>query len=206
MTNTEISPVKGSFFLRDTVHIFTDIIPRDRVNNSEDRPRWSPDTLARQGYSAEERHRDFSRFDRGRGEGEKEEFILVDDEEVTIVACKDPRFRTRERRGERERKRERPKNFVPPRWRAKEEEGKGGRREGRALSVRIINFIVPRTLHRYSAVYSDILELNLVPATHFKALSRLLWFTGLYTCIVNSDIRDRAQLHPLETYSLRAWT
>lgn len=39
---------------------------------------------------------------------------------------------------------------------------------------------MPRTLHRYSAVYSDILELNLVPATHFKALSRLLWFTGLY--------------------------
>ena len=50
----------------------------------------------------------------------------------------------------------------------------------RSLSVRIINFIAPRTLRRYSAVYSDILELNLVPATYFKALSRLLWFTGLY--------------------------
>lgn len=54
------------------------------------------------------------------------------------------------------------------------------RERKRALPVRIINFIVPRTLHRYSAVYSDILELNLVPATHFKALSRLLWFTRLY--------------------------
>lgn len=129
-----------------------------------------------------ERHRDFSRFDR------EEEFILVDDgEQVTIVACKDPRFRTRGREGG-------SKNFVPLGNTTKEEEGE------RALSVRIINFIVPRTLHRYSAVYSDILELNLVPATHFKALSRLLWFTGLYVYIVNSDI----PLHPLETYLLRA--
>lgn len=34
-------------------------------------------------------------------------------------------------------------------------------------------------LHCYSPIYSDILELNLVPATHFEALPRLLWLAHL---------------------------
>lgn len=36
-----------------------------------------------------------------------------------------------------------------------------------------------RALHCYSPIYSDILELNLVPATHFEALPRLLWLAHL---------------------------
>lgn len=53
---------------------------------------------------------------------------------------------------------------------------------GISPTVGAINFIraTPLVLlHCYSPIYSDILELNLVPATHFEALPRLLWLTHL---------------------------
>lgn len=64
--------------------------------------------VAREILAGEQEYRDFSRFDRHK-------FISVDEEEqfneeVTIVACKDPRFYTAEMQ-------RRPKNFVRRRWR-----------------------------------------------------------------------------------------
>ena len=66
--------------------------------------------VARGILAGEQEYRDFSRFDR-------QKFISVDEEEqfneeVTIVACKDPRFYTAEMQ-------RRPKNFVRRRWRTK---------------------------------------------------------------------------------------
>lgn len=57
----------------------------------------------------------------------------------------------------------------------------------------------------YAPIYSDILELNLVPATHSEALPRLLWLAHLiYVYIPNSDIATAVLYRYIRQLYLRA--
>lgn len=57
----------------------------------------------------------------------------------------------------------------------------------------------PCALHCYSPIYSDILELNLVPATHFEALPRLLWLT--YLIRISRIPISRPQCASIDTFA-----